>query len=1377
MNKYLLIIASVFFAANLRSQTIYVSPSGNDKNPGTKAKPVASFSTAQSLVRKLPKTKTSEVIFTKGVYYLPQTMVFTAVDSKNPGAIVTYRSEIEGEAILSGGSLLNLNWQPAEKGIFVAKVSENTIIDQLYINGIRQRMARFPNAVEGKHVFDTWELSHNAKTDVDNDPLSLERISRFKNPEGGYIHSMHSALWGDMHWIIKGKNADGTLNFEGGWQNNRPSPMHPLYRMVENIFEELDVLGEWFFNANDLKLYYFPEANTDLKTAKVEIVRLKHLIEFNGTKENPVSHVQLKGFVFRHTARTFMDNKEPLLRSDWTVYRGGAVVYNGAEDCSITDCEFDQVGGNTIFVNNYNRRITIRGCYLQNSGANGIAFVGDPSAVRSPLFNYEQKFDYEKIDRTPGPATDNYPADCVVEDCLITRSGRFEKQTAPVEIDIAKNITVRHCSIYDVPRAGINIGDGCWGGHIIEGCDIFNTVLETGDHGSFNSWGRDRYWHPDMRLVDKQVAANTALPLLDAQSAIIIRNNRWRCDHGWDIDLDDGSSNYHIYNNLLLNGGLKLREGYSRKVTNNIIINNTLHPHCWYGNSGDVFSRNIVTGPYRPARLEIAQWGTETDRNFFVSGVLLGEGKFGSWGEKLGRKNYLTSDADRTKFAAKGCDMNSISGDPQFLNATLGDFRVKKGSSALSLGFENFPMDNFGVRSARLKAIARTPAIPLVTFGSLKANSAVAAPVILSWHGATLRELEGLEFSALGVAESAAGVFIAELSVPSGAYAVGLRRSDLVQRINGRAIKSLAEFKEAVKASGDAMPFKFEIIRNQQPLTLESNSIVLTPMEAMPVTIAEGDCKPDWKSLGDHFRVPKWWREAKIGMWLHWGPQSVGEDGDWYAKWIYMQKGHFWNNFEQVYGNHLKRFGHPSESGYKDALLQWKAEKWDPGKLMALYKRAGARYVIAQGMHHDNFDLWNSKFQPWNSVKLGPQRDILGDWKKAADKEGIRFGIAFHGDYSLWWQQPAFLSDIDGPLKGVPYDGAQNYDGNDTWWKKQGLSLKDLYGIDLKDYVVYPVNFKGDSVEFRMMDGAHGIPDGNLKKNIDFARWYATKWTNRVVDAIDQFSPDFIYFDGGNSYPFCGFRTGRGLRSDATPRVIAHLYNTNIRKNGGQLEAMAFTKGNEDPRAVAINFESRFPVGIKRDQPWQTEVGLGEWFYYKGTFYETGMVIHQMLEAISRDGNYAINIPLTPAGDLDPGGLKTLQEMGEWMDVNSEGIHGSSAWDVWGEGNVIMKKGNLDAEHAATPYTAQDIRFTVNKGCLYAWLMAWPENGEVIIRSLGKQAGKVTSVEMLGCNNKLVWKHTSEGLVVHLPAAKPCRFAYGIKVTGENLKADNQNAH
>lgn len=540
-------------------------------------------------------------------------------------------------------------------------------------------------------------------------------------------------------------------------------------------------------------------------------------------------------------------------------------------------------------------------------------------------------------------------------------------------------------------------------------------------------------------------------------------------------------------------------------------------------------------------------------------------------------------------------------------------------------------------------------------------------------------------------------------------------------------------------------------------------------MEKIPVKVADGPFEPTWESLGNGFRTPNWFREAKIGMWLHWGPQAVGEDGDWYAKWIYMPQS-AWGNYTRVYPNHLKRFGHPSVHGYKDKLLLWKAENWDPEKLMALYKRAGARYVIAQGMHHDNFDLWNSTYQPWNSVKLGPKRDILGGWKKAADKEGMKFGIAFHGDYSLFWFQPAFLTDIEGPMNGVPYDGAKNYDGEKTWWKEMGLDLKDLYGIDLKDDVVYPEGFNGDSVAYRMKDPlSHGIPDGNLKKNIDFARWYATKWTNRVVDAIDQFSPDFIYFDGGASYPFCGWFTGRGYRADATPRVISHLYNSNMKKNGGVLKAMAFTKGNEDPRAIAVNVESSFPDGIKKDQPWQTEVGLGEWFYFKGTYYESGMVIHQMLEAISRDGNYVINIPLNPSGQLDPGGEQTLKDMGDWMEINGEGIYNSSAWKVWGEGTVIMAHGNLGPKQSATPYTEKDIRFTVNNESLYAWLMAWPANNKVLIRSITGDKNMISSISLLGSKAKVNWKQTSEGLEVILPASKPCQFAYGLKIKGKGI--------
>ena len=206
---------------------------------------------------------------------------------------------------------------------------------------------------------------------------------------------------------------------------------------------------------------------------------------------------------------------------------------------------------------------------------------------------------------------------------------------------MAQNITVRHCSIYDVPRAGINIGDGCWGGHVIEDCDIFDTVLETGDHGSFNSWGRDRYWNPDVRLVDKEVAANPELPLLDVVRPIILRHNRWRCDHGWDMDLDDGSSRLRDLQQPMFERRPQVARRLSTaSVTNNVIINNSLHPHVWFENSGDVFVRNIVMGAYRPAAMNVAKWGQEVDHNLFVTGVVLDAGHFGAWGEKVKSRTW-----------------------------------------------------------------------------------------------------------------------------------------------------------------------------------------------------------------------------------------------------------------------------------------------------------------------------------------------------------------------------------------------------------------------------------------------------------------------------------------------------------------------------------------------------------------------------------------------------------------------------------------------------------------------------------------------------------------------------------------------------------------
>lgn len=782
----------------LNGQVIYVSTRGNDKWNGSEKKPVASLVRAQELARAYGRDTSVEIVFEDGIYYLPGTVQFTGQDSKDYPATVTLRARHEGKAVISGGQQIRLDWKQEAGNIYVASVPAGMDIDQLYVAGLRQPMARFPNAQPGKqrNVYDTWVLDHQAQPNPEMDPLQPERIALWKNPEGGYVHAMHTALWGDMHWEIKGKNEDGTLQLEGGWQNNRPSGMHPLYRFVENIKEELDVPGEWYYDRSESKLYYMPLPEIDLDEAKVEIVRLKHLIEFNGTKENPVRGIHLQGLTFKHTARTFMENKEQLLRSDWTMYRGGAIVFNGAEECSVENCEFDHLGGNTIFVNNYNRYLTVRGCYIHHSGANGIVFVGDPDMVRSPLFRYGNQ-NYETMDMTPGPLGDNYPQDCWVDDCLITMTGRDEKQTAPVQISMSQRIRVSHCSIYDVPRAGININEGTFGGHVIEFCDVFNTVLETGDHGSFNSWGRDRFWTPDVVTISDQVALHPDMQYWDVLEPNVLRYNRWRCDHGWDVDLDDGSSFYRIYCNLLLNGGLKMREGYDRVATNNIILNNSLHPHVWVRNSDDVFKHNIVFTAYQPAVMNSALG--ESDR----------------WGKELDYNLFATGQAAMRKFAAHGADAHSVSADPLFVNPGQGDFRVRPESPAFKIGFRNFDMTDFGVKNEKLKKLARTPDIPEIV---LQIQDEVSAEY--TWLGAVLKEVKGEELSAYGAKFSQASMALDRVPAESEAYKLGLRSGDLLLSLGGKEISTAASFKQLLEEyagkSGELL-----VMRNQKEMVVK----------------------------------------------------------------------------------------------------------------------------------------------------------------------------------------------------------------------------------------------------------------------------------------------------------------------------------------------------------------------------------------------------------------------------------------------------------------------------------------------------------------------------------------------------------------------------
>jgi hypothetical protein len=337
-------------------------------------------------------------------------------------------------AVLSGGRRLDgLDWQPHFAGIFCAKVPAELRTEELFVNGKRLILARYPNCNAGAKYFDGFAA----------DAISPGKVARWSDPSGGYFHAMHPALWGGVSWRITGKDASNTLQLEGGWQNNRGADAHETIRFVENIFEELDAPGEWFLDGKTHTLYLFPAIGVDLRTAVIEATQLRSIVEFRGEEQNPVRWIALRGLVFRHAARTFMENREPLLRSDWTIYRGGAVIFEGAEDCSLEDCVLDQVGGNGVFVSNYNRRVVIRGTQIVRAGANGVCFVGDAGAARSPLFNYHQVQDLSRIDRASGPRTNNYPAECLVEDCLIEQSGRVEKQTAGVQIELSQDITVR----------------------------------------------------------------------------------------------------------------------------------------------------------------------------------------------------------------------------------------------------------------------------------------------------------------------------------------------------------------------------------------------------------------------------------------------------------------------------------------------------------------------------------------------------------------------------------------------------------------------------------------------------------------------------------------------------------------------------------------------------------------------------------------------------------------------------------------------------------------------------------------------------------------------------------------------------------------------
>ncbi|MDR1866019.1 MAG: peptide-binding protein [Bacteroidales bacterium] len=790
MTKSFIFLFFILFAVAGRTQAqveIHVSPDGNDAGRGDLQTPFRTLEKAADEARKI-QTGSVTLILRQGDYRLSAPLIFTPEDGR-AGKTLTICSCRGEKAVLKGSITLSPQWKPYKNGIFKAQISGRPVMDMLLVNGEIRHQARYPN-------FDPQAIRFNGTAADATDP---ERVRRWKNPAGGYLHAMHSHDWGDFHYRITGKDKKGNLTLEGGWQNNRQYGIHKANRMVENIFEELDAPGEWFYDEKESVLYYYPQEGEEIHTALFESPQLKHLIELRGSEDNPVRNITIRDIELTQTRRTFMESYEPLLRSDWTVYRGGAIVFEGAEHCTLANCRLYHLGGNAVFFSNYNRDCEVSGSHLNRIGASAVCFVGDPAAVRSPSFEYHQSVPPEEMDWGTGPKTNNYPAHCRVHDNLIHRIGLFEKQITGVELSMCRAITVSHNTIYDTPRAGINISEGTWGGHLLEFNDVFNTVKETGDHGSFNSWGRDRFWTPGKKKLDSLLTTSwKELVLKDQIQTVVIRNNRFRCDRGWDIDLDDGSTNYHIYNNLCLNGGLKLREGFYRVVENNILINNTFYRHAWFRENGSVFTRNIVMLPYEAPSGHDTQ-GTLIDCNIFTDSI-----------------SYKTA----LKY---GTDARSIVSRIAFVDPAAGDFRIsERFPEVFRTGFQNFEMDRFGVVSERLKALAEKPQMPTpVIFAE------VAETKILFWQGVQIKNLETPgERSATGM-DSERGVYV--VSVPArGTYLRDyLQSNDVILGFAGAAVNSLDDLHKAISSADLSKPQEMIIFRTQikNSVTIPANII------------------------------------------------------------------------------------------------------------------------------------------------------------------------------------------------------------------------------------------------------------------------------------------------------------------------------------------------------------------------------------------------------------------------------------------------------------------------------------------------------------------------------------------------------------------------
>lgn len=750
------LVFTVALAGMVPGAEIYVSPTGKDGAAGTASDPLGTIAAARDKADVLKAGGTPvTIILMDGTYYQKEPLVFGKSNSGTETAPIIYKAQHSQKAVISGGIKVTGTWSsttgPSGAQIMKTTIATGLKVDQLFLNGKRQILARYPN-------YDANKPLNGSAGDADSKAAACANVT-----EGpGYLRGLHSAGWGGWDCIITGKSGGGVTSVWVGDHNRPESGGLSSNHVVENIYELLDSQGEWFYRKSTGELFFYPPTGTDLANSTVELATLTELLRFVGsdtTSASSVKYIQFDGVTFTHTYRSLFDGTgefyEKVSKSDWAIVRKGTVFMQNAENITIKNCNFDQIGGNGVFFSGYNRSSVVFNNVFTDVGASCVCLFGLKNCARCPYQSFADNGGCS--DWTPGPKTCEYPAYITISNNMMNHLGVFEKQTSGVTMSAAMCDTVRHNTMHNMPRAGINFCDGCFGGHVVEYNWVYDCVKETSDHGPFNAWGRDR---------NARKSSDSSATRLDAWKTTIVRNNRFEAPTGmFGIDLDDNSSNYLQYNNLLLGGGLKLQwQRYNTYVNNILVRGANVQFHGVWDKSGHYGARNIIADKkpcvYQIFLIDIqgiknavAQW----DSNVVYCST--GAVNIGGWSQS---DNCSGSNGTWSDWVGKGLDTHSKSSDPMFTDTQKvwrndylprGDFNPKPGSPALALGFKSFVMDSFGVMPVQDEANGINP------FNRFERMALENSSPIINYHGGQITVSSKGEYRV--IVTSAAGRTIA----------------------------------------------------------------------------------------------------------------------------------------------------------------------------------------------------------------------------------------------------------------------------------------------------------------------------------------------------------------------------------------------------------------------------------------------------------------------------------------------------------------------------------------------------------------------------------------------------------------------------------------